>query len=183
MEKVWATRRGNATTYTSSRKAIRCSDPRPCWDAWRAHGSPMRREEAPRGLPALPLLPARCDAPWPHHPPRGTAIACHRTIERQARSDHPPKDSPQSCQHGEDARLRPVSTSADSTSASWPKSNWPKSNRWCVLFFFFFLFCFSFFLLLLLHSSFSSCSSSSFCSSSFCFCPKTFALNYETQQL
>ena len=51
-ENEWATRWGNVTTW----KAIRCSDPRPCWDEWS---------------------------------PRSTAIGCHGTIERRARSDHP----------------------------------------------------------------------------------------------
>ena len=49
----------------------------------------MRREEASRGLPALTLLRARCDAPRPHHPPRGTGQDLIT-----------PGDSPQSCQHG-----------------------------------------------------------------------------------
>ena len=89
-------------------------------------------------------------------------------------------------QPAEDARLRPISTSANSTStsASWPKSNWPKSklaeveinwpksNRWCLLCFFFLSFFFFFicFVFLLFFTFFLFLLISLFILFLFCFC-------------
>ena len=100
----------------------------------------------------------------------------------------------------EDARLRPISTSANfdfgqlaeieiGRSRNWPKSklaeveiNWPKPNRWCLLcffslsFFFFLLLCFYFSLL------FSCSYLSSFCFCA-CFRPQKPELNPKPQTL